>query len=258
MRISALLLIASLPLVAGCNEHNPPAGPSNLNPTSFTQIYSGTLSRGGSGFFSFSVPEQGTLAVMLASLTLTGTTTLVSTPVSIEVGVPAGTGCAPLGAGGTSTTATPALSSQIRTSIAAGTYCIRISDPGTLTTNTDFLIRFVYPNAPTLVTAPDTETFASNLTVNGTATRSFISNNQGALSITLTDLGGSDTLVARVGVGVMANDGTGCRLSSEIQTTAGPNPQISSPIDGGTFCLRISDAGRFADTVSFSIRLVHP
>ena len=258
MRISALLLIASLSLVAGCNEDSPPTNPTPPNPSSFTQIYSGTLLPGGSGFFSFAVPEQGTVSVMLASLTLTGTTTNVSTPVTIELGIPAGTGCTPLSAGGTSTTATPAIASQIRTSIAAGTYCIRVSDPGTVNVSTDFVIRFVYPNAPTLVTSPSTEIFASNLTVQGTATRSFISNNAGALTVTLTELGGSSTLVAMLGVGILANDGTGCRLSGVIETTAGPNPQISTPIDAGVFCLRIADAGRFSDTVSFSIRIDHP
>jgi len=258
MRIPALVLLASLCLVSGCNNDETPTDPSDPLPSSFTQIYSDTLTRGGSGFFSFFVPEQGTVAVLLVSLTNTGTTTLVNTPILMALGIPAGTGCAPLTVGGTSTMATPGLAAQLRTSIAAGTYCIRVSDAGALSGDTDFVIRFVYPNPPQFVTSPFTETFASNLTVGGTATRSFISNNQGALAITLTDLGGSSSLVATIGVGVVANDGTGCRFAMLIETTAGANPQISTPIDSGVYCVRIADAGRFTDTVSFSIRLAHP
>lgn len=112
----------------------------------------------------------------------------------------------------------------------------------------------VVPTGPSL--DPVTETFASLLTVRGTASRTFTVRDTGTIALTLTDVAGG--MIVGLGVGIPRADGTSCNLSQSVETTGGATPQITTTADGGSYCVKLFDVGTLSDAVSFSVTIVHP
>jgi hypothetical protein len=257
MRISALFLVLALAVSAGCDKKSSSATSptTTVTTTAPTTVYfTGTLSAKGTAFYSFTVGSVGQIAVLYASAVDTGTS-VTRTSRRLTIGVPKGTGCGAI----TTATATPGFSSQVKASVASGIYCVAITDAGDVTGDVDYTVRIVYPQETAATSAGEqTETFASNLTVLGAASRTFSVSQSGTATITLQNLGNSSTLRAGIGVGIPKEDGSGCILTTSLQTTAGSTPLVTSAIDPGTYCIRIFDLGQFTDTTSFSITLKHP
>ena len=109
------------------------------------------------------------------------------------------------------------------------------------------------PTAPT--TSPVTETFSTQLFVNGSASRSFIAAKAGTATVTLTNIGSAAKL--GFGIGVPDNVGSGC-LFTRSSETAVVGTSFSLAVDPGTYCVRVYDIGSLLSNSSFSITIVRP
>src|SRR5260370_32003257 len=93
--LPALVLLGTL--IAGCS--NSPTAPTTTTTsttptvTPLTEVFVGSLPKGGSSFYSFTVVQKSNVFLMLASLTLANTGPTLSVPVNLGLGVPAGIGC---------------------------------------------------------------------------------------------------------------------------------------------------------------------
>jgi hypothetical protein len=254
MRIPSLVLIAALVAAGGCD--NQPTEPTVPQPTSVSELFSGTLDAQGSGFYSFSLNTQSTVGLTLASVTPTLLGSPLPAVLTLGLGIPRGIGCALT----TSQNVGPGLSAQISTTLEPGTYCVNLADPGTLPATATFVVRIT--RAPTSLTPPAPEdpttmTFASNVTVGGTASRTFTSSQPGTVSLTLESAGPPSGVVLGIGVGIVRLDGS-CGLSRAVTTAAGSSPQFETPVDVGRYCVRVFDTGALTDITAFSLRVVHP
>ena len=136
----AAALLAALG-AAACSNNSSTTPASSTTPTSYTEYFTGTLSRGGSQFYSFNVNTAGGVAITLASITSARIGPAGSARLTLGLGVPNGSDCQVNQSGD----ATPGLNAQLTTaSSASGTYCINVSDPGTLASDVLFVIRIVH------------------------------------------------------------------------------------------------------------------
>jgi hypothetical protein len=112
------------------------------------------------------------------------------------------------------------------------------------------------PAAPA-TTSPTTETFASALTAQGAAFRTFTVSQAGTVSITLVS-DGPPVIPFGLGLGIRTG-ATGCNLTAAVNTMPGDTAQITAPVDPGSYCAGIYDIGNIASGgVNFSVRIVHP
>lgn len=143
--MTRLLLVLGLSaLCAGCGDDPVATSTSASVPddlaASSTRLFSGTLARGDSAFYSFTLGQNSGVFVTLASVTGPTAPDALATPLRIGLGVPRGTGCAVT----TSAVVTPALTPQIREYTSRGVRCVSIGDPGTLTSSVRFAVRIGY------------------------------------------------------------------------------------------------------------------
>ena len=138
--VARLLFLALLTgLTAACGDN--PTSPTSTTPAVTTEVYTGVLTAGGSGFYSFTVTAAGTATVTFASLTNTSTGRPLDLAMGLGVGVPAGEGCNV----STSATASPGLSAQVSMAVSPGVYCAQFSDVGNLKVSAAFGVRIVHP-----------------------------------------------------------------------------------------------------------------
>ena len=110
------------------------------------------------------------------------------------------------------------------------------------------------PTSPT--TSPVSETFSSQLFVGGSSSRSFTAAKAGTATVTLTTAGTSTTKVG-FGIGVPDVLGSGCLFTrSNDAATAGTS--FSLPVDAGTYCVRVYDAGALTSNITFSVTIIRP
>ena len=134
-------LIATACSIA-CGHDEPTTSPTPTAAARSTETYGGTIGRGGSQFYSFTVLASGATDVTLLSLRPPGVaTTTYNFQVGLGLGVPAGTDCAL----STTTNAAPALTAQLTATTNPNTYCVKIADLGNLTANVDYTIRILHP-----------------------------------------------------------------------------------------------------------------
>lgn len=110
---------------------------------------------------------------------------------------------------------------------------------------------------PTATTSPTTSTFASRLTVRGSASRTFTASTAGAVTVTLASAGAPSTVVG-LGIGVPNGGVSRCTLSTSLNTTGGSTAQISATVDPGSYCVAIYDVGTLTDSIDFSMTIVYP
>lgn len=108
------------------------------------------------------------------------------------------------------------------------------------------------------VTSPVTESFNGQFFPGGTAARAFTAASAGTVSITLTQVGPPADVVVGLGVGIPQSTGTGCLLTQVIQTGASAAPQLTVPVDAGTYCVRLHDTGSLTAAVTFNVTIVRP
>jgi hypothetical protein len=218
------------------------------------QVFSGALAVHGTSVYPFNVAQATTVNVTLAGLTDSGNanSTLTST-VGLAVGVPDSTGrCTHT----RDVRTAPALTAQLSDPATTGAHCVEIYDVGDLFGNVSFVVRItIAPSSNSSATAT-TETFASNLAVRGTASQSFSVAKAGTVTITLA--GVAATVELGLGLGIPRSDGAGCLLYTSLNTAAGAAPQITSPAEAGTYCVKIYDVGNLTRSTSFSVTVAHP
>lgn len=114
--------------------------------------------------------------------------------------------------------------------------------------------------APTTPTNPTitTETFSGVLTVNGAQTFSFSVQSQGALTATLKTVAPDSTVAVGLGLGTF--NGTTCAVTTGLFNDNALQGAVVTGLAGsaGTLCVRLSDVGRMAASLSFEIVVVHP
>jgi hypothetical protein len=110
------------------------------------------------------------------------------------------------------------------------------------------------PAAPSA--APATTTFDSTLSPGGSASRTFTASQAGTVTVTLTGLGSAQPV--GLGLGVPSGGVAHCSLGTSVLTIAGASPQITAPVDAGTYCAAVFDPGDLADTVGFQMSIVSP
>ena len=139
-RFVLLALVATS--AAGCSSTTAPdLADSQVTPPTFTtQTFAGTLSPGGTLFYSIVVNQQGPVSLTLAAVQTPGGGAL-TTPVGIGVGVPQATGCTR----STSLTTAPGLAAQLTVTLNPGTYCAAVYDTGTVSSAVNFAMRITYP-----------------------------------------------------------------------------------------------------------------
>jgi hypothetical protein len=99
-------------------------------------------------------------------------------------------------------------------------------------------------------------TFASQLAVRGSTTRSFTMSAAGTVKLTLSTLG-NGSAVAGIGIGVGAT-GAPCSLAQSVVTGPGSEPQVVASADAGTYCVEVYDTGTLLEDTPFSLAVEHP
>jgi hypothetical protein len=107
-------------------------------------------------------------------------------------------------------------------------------------------------------TSPVTETFSGQFVPGGSASRAFTAASSGTVSITLTQIGPPADVLVGLGVGIPLASGSGCHMSQTVHAGAASAPQITVPVDAGSYCLRLYDRGTLTTQVSFSVTIVRP
>jgi hypothetical protein len=110
------------------------------------------------------------------------------------------------------------------------------------------------------VTAPSTpsipEAFSGSLPVQGSSFYSFTVSTAGTVSLSLSSLTSNplspaSSSVVRLGLGVPL--GTGCSVSTSIDTTAGLTTQLTAPVNPDVYCVNIADIGNLTGPTDFTI-----
>jgi hypothetical protein len=137
--LAVLVLVGLLTAACGNNDDNTTAPTAPAGPQ--TEVFTGTLTVGGSSFYSFTVAASGQVSITLASLVPVRPGPAISAVLDLGVGTPLGTDCSVTNG----VPASPALTAQLVNTLTAATYCTRLSDPGTLTAPVNFSVRIVHP-----------------------------------------------------------------------------------------------------------------
>jgi hypothetical protein len=110
------------------------------------------------------------------------------------------------------------------------------------------------------VTAPSTpatpEAFSGSLPVQGSSFYSFTVATAGTVSLSLSSLTSNplspaSSSVVRLGLGVPL--GTGCSVSTSIDTAAGLTTQLTAPVNPDVYCVNIADIGNLTGPTDFTI-----
>jgi hypothetical protein len=136
--VSLLTMLVTLGVACSSEEV---VAPSFTLPSETTEVFAGTLDRGGSSFFSFSASTVGVGRITLASVSRAAVGEALPTVLGLGLGVPRGTGCTVT----QSLNASAALNAQLVSAVTPDIYCVQISDVGTLTEPVNFTIRIVHP-----------------------------------------------------------------------------------------------------------------
>jgi hypothetical protein len=110
------------------------------------------------------------------------------------------------------------------------------------------------PTTPAPVT---TERFAGTLGLNEKAVHPFtIALSGGLLTVTLTAAGPPATIP--MGLAVGTSDGTNCTIltNGSVTTPAGAAPQLSGTLNGGKYCVQVSN-GNQAAPVTYAVTVTH-
>ncbi len=229
----------------------------STTPSTNVEQFVGSLDLMASVPYSFSVPETTNVEVTFASLTDVDAN-VSNAVIALSVGTPqADASCLPTVTKNTAA----ALASQLQITLNPGAYCVNVADIGNLATPSVFAVRIVeQPPIQVGTGSSTTDTFTSNIAVGGTTTRTFTASRSGTVTVTLQSVSPNSTL--GVGLGIPSLAGTGCSLTRFVRTAGSGTPQITAPVDLGSYCVRVSDVGSLilppSGTATFTLVIVHP
>jgi hypothetical protein len=250
-RTLVVFILAALATV-GCDRlFVDPNDPTPPDLESVTDLLTEELEVGGELVFVLDILKREYTQVTLVGIFTTDPRRPLNVPLRLSLGPATAEGCSST----TSAEVTPSFSAHLRAVLDPRTYCIVVSDPGTLTENVGVMVRAVHP-APIAQGNPGTVTASSNITMDGASTRTFDAPVPGTAVVTLTNL--QPSVEVGLGMGIQATDGTGCRLTQVMTTTARSAPHFTRPVDPGTYCVSLYDIGNFTQTTSYTITIAHP
>ncbi len=239
-----------------------PLTPTPSGATQVTTVFSATLSPGGKIFYTPIITEATDVTMTLVSVTAVGGNTALQTRLGLAYGVPDENDPANTCNRTNQTTATPSLITQFRVTSTAVTHCVEVFDPGSLTSDVIFAVRVtttpVLYKPPTPPATAGTETFTGLLPVGSTASRAFTTAQAGPINVTLTSAGPPANIAVGLGLGVPKADNSSCYVTTTVITTAGSAPQISMPVEPGSYCVRVFDPGTMTTAISFTTTAAHP
>jgi hypothetical protein len=112
------------------------------------------------------------------------------------------------------------------------------------------------PTTPTEPTTPTaTETFSGAVNRNGAVTHTFTVSRSGLLTATLTTLAPDSTLVVGISLGTW--NGTTCQIVLANDRATQGSVVTGNGGSAGNFCVRIYDVGNVAETVEYTVTVVH-
>lgn len=104
-------------------------------------------------------------------------------------------------------------------------------------------------------TSPLTSTFASRITVGGSATRTFTTTQAGNITVRLNS---SSSQPIGLGLGLPFGGISTCTLSTSVEASPASVPHISTPVDNGTYCVSVYDLGNLTGPVDFEVIIIYP
>ena len=114
------------------------------------------------------------------------------------------------------------------------------------------------PAAPT-PTSPSTETLNGAMAQKGTATRTFTALQAGTVSVTFVRTDPASAIVLGLGIGIRSATGIDCQFSRTVNTPPSANPQLTVPVDAGTYCAGVYDIGNVGPNgITVSVTVTHP
>jgi hypothetical protein len=117
------------------------------------------------------------------------------------------------------------------------------------------------PTSPSQSAGGFSQFYIGTMAPGGSGFFSFAVASKGQLSLTLASVsspGGHPAVPARMRLGYGVPSGTGCALTASVVVGARLDPQIVTPIEAGTYCAQLSDAGELSGAVEFAVRIVYP
>jgi hypothetical protein len=101
-----------------------------------------------------------------------------------------------------------------------------------------------------------TETFTGSLNKNGAVTHTFATNGAGTVFATLVSVAPDPAIAVSLGLGTWS--GQACQIVLANDNAIQGVSITGSGSAAGTFCVRISDAGKLTDTITYEVRVSHP
>jgi len=253
-------LLGTALLVTACDSA--PTGPTPSTTTPSTNVFSATLSPGGKIFYAPIVTEASEVAMTLVSVTTNGGNTALQSRIGLAYGNPDETDPANTCNRTSQTAVTPSLITQFRVTSTAESHCVEVFDPGGLTGDVVFAVRVVI--TPVLYKAPrpritmGTDTLTSMLPMGSVVSRAFDVGMAGPINVTLTSSAPPPNVAVGLGLGVPKGDNSGCYVNTTLITSPSAAPQISLPVEPGSYCVRVFDPGTLTAVVRFTTTAEHP
>ena len=118
------------------------------------------------------------------------------------------------------------------------------------------------PTTPSsIIPTRSNEIFGGTLAPGDSQFYSFSVAQSGPTDVTLLSLRpagvATSTLNIVVGIGLGTPAGTGCALSSAINTAPGLTKQLSATTNVNTYCVKIADIGNLMGAVDYTVRILH-
>jgi hypothetical protein len=135
------LFIASAAIMA-CGKNATTTSPTSPAPDSVTETFAGTLSVGGSAFYSFSTAVTGDVTATLTNIGGDGVPS--SVVVNLGIGSLSGFNCS-ASSTAVQITGTAQVSSLVTSSEPPGVHCVVISDMGNLFAPATFTVTIAHP-----------------------------------------------------------------------------------------------------------------
>ena len=240
--------------LSACGSSQPIGGPTVIEPTDSSLLFSDTLAVGGRTFFSFVIDQRRAVHITLASTMVDVAGPATPVPIALGLGTPSGEDCVVTHPAGT---VAPALTAQLQVELDAGTYCARLQDPGTMSAPLTFAVRILVIAGRASLPTPGSDIFATSLAVQGATSRSIEASQAGVVVLTLQGLGAGASALG-VGLGIPRADGSGCFLTQSILTSASSTPQLALSVAAGQYCVRVFDPGTLANPVAFQLKIDFP
>ena len=145
-RVRVLATAALFVGLIGCSKTETPTSPATTVPTTptvaeptVTEEFTGRIGAGGSSFYSFTVEQNGTVQITLASVG--GTNVPATVWLGLGVGTPAAEDCSTTTSVNTQAGASP----QVSGTYAPGIYCAKVYDIGNLIGSANFTVTIAHP-----------------------------------------------------------------------------------------------------------------